>query len=106
MLVKVIFLTLLSLTISACTYGIIYTNTVEPYCKNMLNTSLPELAHSTPLKQISIPQVPGARVRWHTNTINDIAKQAGIKKVAFCDRKRFRILGGIWEEDAIIVYGE
>ncbi len=94
------------LTTSGCTTGILYTDITEPYCTNMNNTPLLAQANSAPLKQISIPQMPGARIRWNTNTINDIAKEAGISKIAFCDRKIYRILLGLWEEDSIIVYGE
>ena len=72
----------------------------------MRNTPVSSVVGSQPLKQISIPRVPGSRIRWSSNTINDIAKNAGIKKVAYCDRHLYRVLLGIWEEDSIIVYGQ
>lgn len=92
--------------ISGCVSGWIYTSTVTPYCTDMKNTALTSTSSKSGLKQISIPRVPGARILWSSNTIHDAAKKAGITTVAFCDRKYFKVLGGIWEEDTIIVYGE
>lgn len=58
------------------------------------------------LKQISIPRVPGARTVWSSNAIGVAAKEGGIEKIHFCDKKRFSVLGGLWGTDAVVVYGE
>ena len=105
MVTRVLFLVCLAVQLSACSYGWLYTDTVTPYCTNMKNTPVDSLSHSAGLKQISIPRIPGAAAQWDSNTIHDAALSAGITQVAFCDRRRFRLPLGIWEEDVLVVYG-
>ena len=102
---KVFFLIILTINLSACSYGFLYTKTVAPYCLNMQNTKIGEIEGKSSLKQISIPRFPGGRAKWSTNTINDIAKQAGINRVMYCDLEVYRILAGFWQKESIIVYG-
>ncbi len=71
----------------------------------MRSTPLGETQSQADIKQISIPRVPGGRVLWDSNTIASAAEEAGIKTVQFCDRHQFSVLGGLWAQDAIVVYG-
>lgn len=102
----VIRLLLLSVFLSGCTTGYIYTNTVSPYCTDMQEIKTESKKSTSSLKQISIPTVPGSRTIWNSNSIADAAKQGGIEKIQYCDRKKFSIMGGVWGSDSIIVYGE
>lgn len=98
-------LLLIVFSLGGC-YGWIYTNTVEPYCLDMDATSTAGASTSSSLKQVAIPRIPGARAMWSSNAIGDAVKKEGITKIHYCDKKTFRILGGLWGSDAIIVYGE
>lgn len=95
------------LLLCGCAPGWLYTNTVTPYCTNMQNTpALTKSSGNASLKQINIPRVPGSRTIWSSNAIYDAAKNAGISTVYYCDRKQFSIVGGLWGQDGIVVYGE
>lgn len=91
---------------SGCSYGWIYTDTVEPLCTNMQSTVAEGNESTLGLKEVTLPRIPGARTMWSSNAIGDAARAAGIETVYYCDRKRFSLLGGIWGQDSVVVYGK
>ncbi|MDC0357380.1 hypothetical protein OAO01_01065 [Oligoflexia bacterium] len=99
-------LLLLVISFSSCTFGWLYNDTVEPLCINMDATQTKGTSAISSLKEIAIPRIPGARAMWSSNAIGDVAKQNGIQRLHYCDRKRFRVLGGLWGKDSIVLYGE
>lgn len=95
-----------TVVLSGCVRGWIYTDTVEPYCTDMRRTELPPKASSSGIKSVTIPRIPGARTEWDSNAIGDAAKAGGIEELHFCDRKLFSLIGGLWKRDTIVVYGK
>lgn len=94
-----------SIFLSGCIRGYLYTNTVEPYCTDMQATPIAERRSDSGIVSVAIPRLPGARTVWSSNAIGDAAQQAGIKEIYYCDLKRFSVLGGIYGSESLIVYG-
>ena len=87
--------------------GWLYTDTVEPFCTNMHNTPVGERVGVANTKQLKIPYLaPGLTAVWSSNALADAARNAGITKLQYCDLYTWSLLGGIWQQDNIIVYGE
>lgn len=87
--------------------GLLYTDTVQPLCKDMRRTSLGSTVASGSSKKIEIPT---ARVdlaaEWDSRAIGDIAKKHGISTVHACESRRQSYVLGIWRKDEVIIYGE
>ncbi len=94
---------ILGFSLPAC--GWLYTDTVTPLCTNMKGTHIGEQSSRSKMKEISIPRLPGARLRWSSKAIGDAAREQGIEEIYYCDLKVFRVLGGIWGSEAVVVYG-
>jgi hypothetical protein len=87
--------------------GLLYTDTIQPLCKDARGTTLGSQQASGSSKKIEIPT---ARVdlaaEWDSRAIGDIAKQHGITTVHGCDTRRQSYVLGIWRKDEVIIYGE
>lgn len=103
---QILLLSIMSVFLSSCIRGYLYTNTVEPYCTDMQSTPRAERRSDSGIMSVAIPRLPGARTVWSSNAIGDAAKQAGIKEVYYCDLKRFSVLGGIYGSESLVVYGK
>jgi hypothetical protein len=102
---RILSLSMISILLTGCIRGYLYTNTVEPYCTDMQSTPRAHSRSDSGIVSVSIPRLPGARTVWSSNAIGDAAKQAGIKEVYYCDLKRFSVLGGIYGSESLVVYG-
>lgn len=87
--------------------GLLYTDTVQPLCRDLRGTSLGSKIGRGDSKRIEIPT---ARVditaEWDTRAIGDIAKEYGIATVYGCESRRQSYVLGIWRQDEVIIYGE
>jgi hypothetical protein len=87
--------------------GLLYTDTVQPLCKDMRATSLGTATASGSSKRVELPT---ARVditaEWDSRAIGDIAREHGISTVHGCDSRRQSYVLGIWRKDQVIIYGE
>jgi hypothetical protein len=87
--------------------GLLYTDTIQPLCKDARGTDLGSKVASGSSKRIELPT---ARVdltaEWDSRAIGDIAREHGIATVHGCDSRRQSYLFGIWRKDEVIIYGE
>ena len=98
---------LISVGLVGCAPGYIYTDIVEPYCTNMQNTPVGTKRGDTGIKQLKIPYTStGLNFVWSSNAIADAMKKGEIKQVQYCDLETFSVLGGIWKQQNIVVYGD
>jgi hypothetical protein len=72
----------------------------------MDNVTADGRSSSAGLRQFSIPRVPGSRAVWSSNALADAVKENNIKEIYYCDREQFSILGGVWGNDTVVVYGK
>jgi hypothetical protein len=103
-------ISVLIVSLSGCgvvSRGLLYTDTIQPLCKDARGTTLGSQRASGSSKKI---ETPTARVdiaaEWDSRAIGDIAKQHGIKTVYGCDTRRQSYVLGIWRKDEVIIYGE
>jgi hypothetical protein len=106
----VLLMSVLVLCVSGCgviSRGLLYTDTVQPLCKDARGTPLGSRQASGSSKKIEIPT---ARIdlaaEWDTRAIGDIAKRHGITTVNGCDTRRQSYVLGIWRKDEVIIDGE
>ena len=104
---KVLFCLFLLLYFSACTRGLIYSDTTEPITLNMKTTAVG--TENAELSSFHI-QEPITRMRisaeWNSRAIGDAAKQTGLDKIYYADMRTQSVLGGIWRRETIIVWGD
>ncbi len=87
--------------------GIIYTDTIQPLCKDVRGTTLGTLTASGSSKRVEIPTTRvDIGAEWDSRAIGDIAKAHGISTVYGCDSRRQSALFGLWRKDEVIIYGE
>lgn len=87
--------------------GLLYTDTIQPLCKDARGTDLGSKTASGSSKRVELPT---ARVdltaEWDSRAIGDIAREHGITTVNGCDSRRQSYVFGIWRKDEVIIYGE
>jgi hypothetical protein len=97
-------------TLSACgriPRGLLYTDTVQPFCTDLRGTTLGSKATSSATKAVEVPLSPvDLSAEWSTRAIGDIAKNNGINVVHSCDLRRESYVLGIWRRDEILIYGD
>jgi len=87
--------------------GVLYTDTIQPLCKDARGTILGEKRGSGSSKRVEIPTTQiDITAEWDSRAIGDIAKANGISTVYSCDTRRRSYLFGVWRSDEVIVYGE
>jgi hypothetical protein len=98
---------LAALSCAACAPGLIYTNITEPLVVNMQNTPS---ATGTGYSETKHIELPASAIRisaeWDSRAIGDAARQAGLKTVHFADLQTVSVLGGVWMQQRIHVWGE
>ena len=98
------------LSLSGCgviSRGVLYTDTIQPLCKDARGTELGSKRASGSSKKIEIPTTRvDIGAEWDSRAIGDIAKQHGISTVYTCDRRRQSVLLGLWRRDEVSIYGE
>lgn len=92
---------------SGCVYGLLYTSIDEPLVTNMNSTPRGVQAVNGDTHMVSIPlTVPGLSAEWDSRAIGDAAKNAGLSEVYYADLHTFSVLGGVWQEQTVQVYGK
>jgi hypothetical protein len=87
--------------------GMLYTNTVQPLCKDARGTILGDKMGVGSSKKIEIPTTRiDLSAEWDTRAIGDIARANGISTVYGCDTRRRSYVLGLWRSDEVIIYGE
>jgi hypothetical protein len=101
---------LLALAFGGCGFvsrGLLYTDTVQPLCRDLRGTTLGSKQGAGSSKRVEIPTTRiDMSAEWDTRAIGDIAKQHGISVVHGCDSRRESYVLGIWRKDQVIIYGE
>jgi hypothetical protein len=87
--------------------GLLYTDRIQPLCKDMRSTGLGLAQSSGSSKRVTLPTTRiDISAEWDSRAIGDIGKKAGMKTVYGCDVRRESYLLGLWRRDEVIVYGE
>lgn len=87
--------------------GIIYSDTVQPLCKDLRGTTLGSKTGDGSSKRLQIPTTRlDITAEWDSRAIGDIAKEHGMQTVYACDTRVESVLLGLWRRDTVIVYGE
>jgi hypothetical protein len=87
--------------------GLLYTDTVQPLCKDARGTILGTKKGSGNSKKIEIPTTRiDLSAEWDSRAIGDIAKKHGITTVYSCDSRRRSYVLGLWRSDEVIIYGD
>jgi hypothetical protein len=93
--------------LTGCTYGFIYTNETRPLVTNFDQTPVGTRSGEIGTRQIREP-ITAANISalWRTRAIGDAAQKEKLSTIYYADRTVFSILGGIWREDSVTVWGE
>lgn len=87
--------------------GLLYTDTIQPLCRDMRGTNLGSKVGSGSSKRVEIPTTRiDFSAEWDSRAIGDIARKHGISVVHGCDSRRESYLLGLWRRDQVIIYGE
>ena len=92
----------MALFLSGCTTGLIYTHTVRPLDINHTRTQAVQKSQRGDVKHIQYY----VSVTWDSNAIGDIAKKNGIETIHYADLEKISVLGGLWRQFIVHVYGE
>jgi hypothetical protein len=93
--------------LTGCTYGFIYTNETTPLVTNFDATPVGTRSATIGTRQIREP-ITAANISalWRSRAIGDATKQEKLTTINYADRSVFSILGGIWREESVTVWGE
>ena len=87
--------------------GLLYTDTIQPLCRDMRGTGLGERTEKGNSKQLKIPITRlDLSAEWDSRAIGDIARLSGMSTVYGCDSRRQSYVLGIWAQDEVIIYGQ
>ena len=90
-----------------CTSGFIYTNVTFPLTTDMNQTPIGQTVTSVNSKLLQEPFTGvDISVEWDSRAIGDAVRKAGFKTFYFADMQTISFLGGLWEQQAIRVWGE
>lgn len=94
----------MTLLVSGCSVGIIYTHTWQPLTLDMHNTKVVSISGEGNIKHLVLffPQLSAA---WGDASIGSIAKKKGLHELYFADLEYFSILH-IWNQYTVHVYGK
>lgn len=92
---------------SGCTSGFIYTNVTFPLTTDMNRTPVGRTVSSVNSKLLQEPLTGfDLTVEWDSRALGDAARKAGFETFYFADIHTISILGGLWEQQAVRVWGE
>lgn len=101
------FLIGLALFCCGCSPGFIYTNVTVPVATNMDNTPRGTKVATLDSKQLKEPITRfNLSAEWDSRAIGDAARQAGLSTIYYADMKTISVLGGVWRQKTIRVWGE
>ncbi len=93
--------------LSGCTSGFLYTNITLPLTVDMNRTPVGHTVTSVNTKRIQEPFTGiDITVEWDSRAIGDAARRAGLETVYFADIHTISFLGGLWEQQAVNVWGK
>lgn len=93
---------------SACALdGRLYTNKVVPYSEDFNQTPIGSKSCMVDDFKVKEPFTGiNASAEWMTSSVYEKATEAGITKIYYADLRVFSLLGGIYSNKALIVYGD
>ena len=92
---------------SGCTSGFIYTNVTFPLTTDMNRTPVGHTFASVNSKLLQEPFTGfDLTVEWDSRALGDAVRKAGFETFYFADLHTISILGGLWEQQAVRVWGE
>lgn len=94
----------ISVLLSGCTYGLLYTSTSEPLSINMNKTPRGTATGASELTMVTIPTTV-ISAGWGSMAIEDAARVAGIEEIYYVDLHTFTVLAGLWRQQTLSVYG-
>ncbi len=90
------------LLLPGCTTGFLYTHTVQPLDTDHARTQAVQTSHQGDVKYFQYY----VSVTWDSNAIGDIAREKGMETIHYADLERISILGGLWQQFIVHVYGD
>ena len=92
--------------LSACTYGLLYTNVRHPLSTNMRNTVAQGDVATSENQGASIPLGRvNLSAQWSDHAIGEAAQEAGITKIHYLDLHTVSVFMGIWGYTEVTVVG-
>lgn len=92
---------------SACSPGFIYTNITVPLTEDMDHTPRGTRLAALDTKQLKEPITRfNLSAQWDSRAIGDAAREAGLSTIYYADMKTISILGGVWKQEIVRVWGE
>jgi len=87
--------------------GFLYTNTTRPLTTNMAATPRGEVSGQAGSKHLQEPVTGiGLSAEWDGRAIAQAALRAGLSEVYLADLHTVSILGGLWRQQTICVWGK
>ena len=103
---RFIIISALASLLTACTYGFIYTDVVEPLTINMTQTKMASDVGESGSHTLKEPVTGyGIRVEWASYGIGDTALRGDLDSIHYADVRYRSILGGLWQRRSVQVYG-
>lgn len=99
-----LFVLAMTLLVSGCSVGILYTHTWQPLTLDTHTTKLAPTSGEGDIKHLVL-LYPPLSAAWDDASIGDIAKKKGLNELYFADLEYFSILH-IWNQYTVHVYGK
>jgi hypothetical protein len=93
-----------TLLVSGCTFGLIYTHTWQPLTLDAHNTKIVPTSGEGDIKHLVLI-LPQLSFAWDDASIGDIARRKGLHELYFADLEIFSVLH-IWNQYTVHVYGK
>ncbi len=94
----------MTLLVSGCSVGLIYTHTWRPLTLDMHDTRVVPTSGEGDIKHLVL-FYPPLSAAWDDASIGDIARKKGLHELYFADLEYFSILH-IWNQYTVHVYGK
>jgi hypothetical protein len=100
-------LAVMLLFLSGCVSGFIYSNVTLPLSTDMNETPRGKIFCTVSSKHLEEP-VTGIdlSLEWDSRAIGDAARKAGMESLYYADIKTISVLGGLWKQQTVRVWGE
>ncbi|MEW6077801.1 MAG: hypothetical protein AB1724_08320 [Thermodesulfobacteriota bacterium] len=95
------------LLLSGCVSGFIYTHVTLPLSTDMDRTPRGDKVCTVNSKHLEEP-ITGfdLSLQWDSRAIGDAARKAGMESLYYADMKTISVLGGLWKQQIVRVWGE
>ena len=92
--------------VSGCAPGLIYTDQTSPLVTNMLNTPTGDTLAELDVRQLREPITAlNLSAQWNSRASGEAAKHEGLTEIYYADLNTFSLLGGLWKQDTVRVWG-